>query len=100
MALYPLLRPLVFGLDAERAHGLTRRALKALPAGKAAGPDPALAIKVAGLDFPNPISGTGSVTVAVLDARRRSARCLRSCRRWASRIWLIATRRTQPIGSS
>ena len=55
MALYPLLRPLVFGLYAERAHGLTLRALKALPAGKAAGPDPALAIKVAGLDFPNPV---------------------------------------------
>ena len=55
MALYPLLRPLVFGLDAERAHGLTLRALKVLPAGKAAGPDPALAIKVAGLDFPNPV---------------------------------------------
>jgi dihydroorotate dehydrogenase len=32
MALYPLLRPLVFSLDAERAHRLTIAALKALPA--------------------------------------------------------------------
>jgi dihydroorotate dehydrogenase len=55
MALYSLLRPLVFALDAERAHRLTIRALKALPAGRAAGPDPVLAMRVAGLDFPNPV---------------------------------------------
>lgn len=55
MALYPLLRPLIFGLDAERAHGLTLAALKALPAGEAAQPDPMLASRVAGLDFPNPV---------------------------------------------
>ncbi|HYD36122.1 MAG TPA: quinone-dependent dihydroorotate dehydrogenase [Allosphingosinicella sp.] len=55
MALYPLLRPLVFALDAERAHRLTIRALKALPAGAPPGRDPALAISVAGLDFLNPL---------------------------------------------
>src|SRR5919107_6244327 len=55
MALYPLVRPLVFALDAERAHRLTIRTLKAVPAGEPAKPDPRLAIRVAGLDFPNPI---------------------------------------------
>ncbi|HEX8583919.1 MAG TPA: quinone-dependent dihydroorotate dehydrogenase [Allosphingosinicella sp.] len=55
MALYPLLRPLVFALDAERAHRLTIRALKALPSGRGAGPDPVLGVRVAGLDFPNPV---------------------------------------------
>ncbi|HZG09680.1 MAG TPA: quinone-dependent dihydroorotate dehydrogenase [Allosphingosinicella sp.] len=55
MALYPLLRPLAFALDAERAHRLTIRALKALPAGASAGADPVLSARVAGLDFPNPV---------------------------------------------
>jgi dihydroorotate dehydrogenase len=55
MSLYPLLRPLVFALDAERAHRLTIRALKALPPGEAAKEDSRLAIRVAGLDFPNPV---------------------------------------------
>ena len=55
MALYPFLRPLVFTLDAERAHGLTIAALKLMPGGTAAKPDPALAIRVAGLDFPSPV---------------------------------------------
>ncbi|PWG03864.1 quinone-dependent dihydroorotate dehydrogenase [Sphingosinicella humi] len=55
MALYPLLRPLIFGLDAERAHRLTLAALKTLPAGNPPKPDPMLAVQVAGLDFPNPI---------------------------------------------
>jgi dihydroorotate dehydrogenase len=55
MALYPLVRPLVFKLDAERAHRLTIRALKAMPAGRAAEADPVLATRVAGLDFPNPL---------------------------------------------
>jgi dihydroorotate dehydrogenase len=55
MALYPLVRPLVFALDAERAHRLTITALKALPAGPPAKRDPVLATQVAGLDFPNPI---------------------------------------------
>ena len=55
MALYPLLRPLVFALDAERAHRLTIGALKALPAGAPAMADPVLAARVAGLSFPGPV---------------------------------------------
>ena len=55
MALYPLFRPLAFALDAERAHRLTIRALKLLPAGQPAEPDPMLAIELAGLRFPNPV---------------------------------------------
>jgi dihydroorotate dehydrogenase len=51
--LYPLLRPLIFTLDAERAHGLTLAALKALPPGRARSPE--LPIRVAGIDFPNPV---------------------------------------------
>jgi dihydroorotate dehydrogenase len=57
MALYPLVRPLLFALDAERAHGLTIAALKRRPTAPArrkplAGP---LAVPLAGLAFPNPI---------------------------------------------
>jgi dihydroorotate dehydrogenase len=55
MSLYPLLRPLAFALDAERAHRLTIRALKLLPPGMPAGPDPVLRVSLAGLDFPNPV---------------------------------------------
>ena len=55
MALYPLLRPLAFALDAERAHRLTIAALKLLPSGVPPRPDPMLSIRVAGLEFPNPV---------------------------------------------
>ena len=55
VALYPLFRPLAFALDAERAHRLTVRVLKALPAARPAEPDPMLAVTVAGLAFPNPV---------------------------------------------
>jgi dihydroorotate dehydrogenase len=55
MALYPLLRPFAFALDAERAHRLTIRALRLLPGGVPAQVDPMLAVRVAGLDFPNPV---------------------------------------------
>jgi dihydroorotate dehydrogenase len=55
MALYPLVRPLAFALDAERAHRLTIWALKMLPPGLPAKRDPMLAVQVAGLDFPNPV---------------------------------------------
>jgi dihydroorotate dehydrogenase len=55
MALYPLLRPFAFALDAERAHRATIAALKLLPAGRPAATDPMLAIRVAGIDFPNPV---------------------------------------------
>ncbi|HEX8620689.1 MAG TPA: quinone-dependent dihydroorotate dehydrogenase [Allosphingosinicella sp.] len=55
VSLYPLLRPAIFALDAERAHRLTLRALRAVPAGLPPAEDPRLAIRVAGLDFPNPV---------------------------------------------
>ena len=55
MALYPLFRPLAFALDAERAHLLTIRALKLLPAGAPAKPDPVLKVNIAGIDFSNPV---------------------------------------------
>jgi dihydroorotate dehydrogenase len=56
MALYPLLRPLIFALDAERAHRLSLSALGLLPATQGDGAaDPILASRVAGLLFPNPI---------------------------------------------
>ena len=55
MALYSLLRPAIFALDAERAHRMTIQALKLKPAGRPSAPDPVLATRVAGLDFPNPV---------------------------------------------
>jgi dihydroorotate dehydrogenase len=55
VALYPLLRPLAFALDAERAHRWTIAMLKALPRGHPPRPDPMLAVEVAGIEFPNPV---------------------------------------------
>ena len=55
MALYPLVRPLVFALEAERAHRATIAALKLLPPGLPAKDDPVLGVDVAGLHFPNPL---------------------------------------------
>jgi dihydroorotate dehydrogenase len=56
--LYPLFRPLLFRLDAERAHRATIDLLK-LRTGTAFTPEPqwtpALATTVAGVEFPNPI---------------------------------------------
>jgi dihydroorotate dehydrogenase len=52
--LYRLVRPALFALDAERAHGLALAALKLGPAGRPAEPGP-LAVDVAGLAFPNPL---------------------------------------------
>ncbi|HZU65583.1 MAG TPA: quinone-dependent dihydroorotate dehydrogenase [Novosphingobium sp.] len=53
---YALLRPLLFRLDAERAHGLSIAALKCLPLGRACrGAQSPLAISVAGITFPNPL---------------------------------------------
>jgi dihydroorotate dehydrogenase len=52
---YSLLRPLLFALDAERAHRLTIAALRVKPAGPSAEPDAVLATSVAGLRFPNPV---------------------------------------------
>lgn len=53
--IYALLRPLLFRLDAEKAHHLTISALQRLPAGSPARIDPMLATRVAGLDFPSPV---------------------------------------------
>ena len=52
--LYPLLRPALFLLDAERAHRLTIESLKIMPHGGPAKAGP-LATQVAGLSFPNPL---------------------------------------------
>jgi dihydroorotate dehydrogenase len=55
VALFPLFRPLVHALDAERAHRLTIAALKRLPTVGRPVADPVLASSVAGLAFPNPV---------------------------------------------
>jgi dihydroorotate dehydrogenase len=55
MALFPLLRPLIFRLDAERAHNLSIAGLKALPARLPAELPPSLRTRVAGIDFPSPV---------------------------------------------
>lgn len=54
-SLYPLIRPLAFMLDGERAHLATLAALKCLPTGAPPAPDPMLQMSVAGIDFPNPV---------------------------------------------
>lgn len=53
--LYDIARPLIFALDAEKAHGLTIAALKTIPQAPAPKSDPVLSTQVAGLDFVNPI---------------------------------------------
>jgi dihydroorotate dehydrogenase len=53
--LYPLFRPLIHTLDAERAHRLTVAALKLLPPLGRPEADPILASEVAGLRVPNPV---------------------------------------------
>ena len=52
--LFRLARPALFALDPETAHGLTIRALKAMPRRRAALRG-VLATRVAGIDFPNPL---------------------------------------------
>jgi dihydroorotate dehydrogenase len=52
---FPLVRPLLHAIDAERAHGLTIRALRALPQTQSHEHDPHLAVAAFGLDFPNPL---------------------------------------------
>jgi dihydroorotate dehydrogenase len=54
MSFYSLLRPLLFQLDAERAHRLTIAGLRLKPAAKPPLPGP-LATTVAGLTFANPL---------------------------------------------
>lgn len=55
VALFPLLRPAIYAIDAERAHRLTIAALKSVPVGGRPVTDPALRTSVAGLSFPNPV---------------------------------------------
>jgi dihydroorotate dehydrogenase len=52
---FPLVRPLLHGLDAERAHDLTLRALALLPTGRRRADDPRLAVDLLGRRFPNPV---------------------------------------------
>ncbi len=53
--LYSLARPLLFQLDAEKAHDLTLSALAHMPLVKQALTAPALRVDLAGLSFPNPV---------------------------------------------
>ena len=55
MALYPLLRPFAFALDAERAHRATVAALKRMPTRGAPKFPSSLHTTVARLDFPSPV---------------------------------------------
>ena len=55
MSLYPLIRPFVFALDAERAHRATIAALKLMPARRPPDFPASLKTTVAGLDFPTPV---------------------------------------------
>ena len=55
MALYKLLRPLAFALDAETAHRATITALSLSPLLPLPSFESALAQQVAGLEFPSPI---------------------------------------------
>ena len=53
--LYSLTRPLIFRLEAEKAHNLALSALALLPAGTPAALDPMLRCRIAGIDFPGPV---------------------------------------------
>jgi dihydroorotate dehydrogenase len=53
--LYSLIRPVLFALDAERAHGLALTALKLLPAGSPPRVGGPLETRLAGMTFPNPL---------------------------------------------
>ena len=55
VALYPLLRPFAFSLDAERAHRAAINALKLMPRRRPPQSPASLKTTVAGLDFPNPV---------------------------------------------
>ena len=55
MSFYAFLRPFVFTLDAERAHRLSLMALRLFGAHRPSFSDPRLSLRVAGLDFPNPV---------------------------------------------
>lgn len=53
--IYALFRPLLYRLDAETAHGLALSALKLGPFAAPPRPGGPLAIRVSGIDFPNPV---------------------------------------------
>ncbi|MEM8918130.1 MAG: quinone-dependent dihydroorotate dehydrogenase [Pseudomonadota bacterium] len=53
--LYDLVRPLVFSLEAEKAHGLSIAGLKTVPMGPAPKSASSLTTQLAGLTFPNPV---------------------------------------------
>ena len=55
MPLFALARPLVFALDPERAHRLTIAALKLMPRRTMPPFDPALSIRLGGLNFASPV---------------------------------------------
>jgi dihydroorotate dehydrogenase len=55
MRFYPLVRPLAFALDSERAHGATIAALKHLPPAQGPAFDFSISIDVAGLIFRSPV---------------------------------------------
>jgi dihydroorotate dehydrogenase len=55
VSLYPLVRPFVFALDAERSHRLTIGALKAVPGRHPPHFPESLGSRVAGLHFPSPV---------------------------------------------
>lgn len=55
MSLFSLVRPALFLLDPETAHGFALGALKLLPEGSPPKPDGLLATSVAGIAFPNPL---------------------------------------------
>ena len=55
MRLYPLLRPVIFRLDAERAHRATIGALKWMPRRRPPAFPGSLTTSVAGLGFPSPV---------------------------------------------
>ncbi len=53
--LFSLARPALFLLDGEDAHRLTIAGLRLMPASAPPRPDPMLAMRVAGIDFPTPV---------------------------------------------
>ena len=74
---FPLARPLLHALDAETAHGLTIRALKALPAARPPACRPApRASRPSGSPFP--------IRWGLRRASTRMPRCRTRCWRWAS----------------
>jgi dihydroorotate dehydrogenase len=52
---YRLIRPLLFGLDAESAHGLSVAALRAMPIAGSSASSPILSSTLGGLHFPSPV---------------------------------------------